>query len=107
MKKMTISQLANSNASLALRVLSINSCLYQAYVLVNDQEYVLVDNEQKCVKAASVGLLAEKLKGIPFSKASMVHSSPYDEMIGLSQDEKVSALEVPLDWPGVCAITGP
>ncbi|MBB6520085.1 DUF6482 family protein [Pseudoteredinibacter isoporae] len=106
MQKITLSQLNQCTKNLQLRVLSINSCLYQAYVLVDDFECVLLDEKQRSIKAASVGLLVEKLKGIPFSKATMVHSSAYDEMIGLTEGEKVKALEVPMDWAGLCNIHG-
>lgn len=92
-------------SSVNLRVLSLSTCLYQANVVLDHTEFVLCANDGAVLKAASLGLLAKKLISANIHSAVLVHSSPYDEMIGLSSGDKVAALEVPLDWQGLCKIT--
>ncbi|MCV6622334.1 MAG: DUF6482 family protein [Cellvibrionaceae bacterium] len=99
MKKISLSQLCAYKGEVKLKVVSLESCLYQAFVMLEDQlDMVLCDNKGDNLKAASIGLLAQKLQGLEPSSAVLIQSSPYDEMIGHEPQEKVAPLEVKLDW---------
>ena len=74
---------------------SVDLSLYIVSVIIDNEEYYIVDKQGKYLKAASLIELQQQLSSIESKETVLKHSSPYDEMIG-GPDKAENILEVPL-----------
>ena len=74
---------------------SLDLCLYQASVLVEDEEQFVTDNNGKLLRSHNV--LAFQAMFEPFVVKAFVmrHQSAYDEMVGQPLRQGSNVLEVP------------
>lgn len=65
---------------------SIDVSLYQLSIELNGQEFFITDNQGNYVRAFNFLELQKLFRGLPYNKMVIRHNSPYDEMIGLTED---------------------
>lgn len=79
-----------------LIVNSLDGCMYQAIVVINDQEFVVWENDDKCLLSPSVANMEEAFEHLNIQETVLRHESYYDEMIGLPIERQSNRMEVPL-----------
>jgi hypothetical protein len=74
---------------------SVDLSLYIVSVVIDNQEYYIVDQHGSYLKATNLIELQQQLSSIKSKETVLRHSSPYDEMIG-GPEKTENILEVPL-----------
>ncbi len=75
---------------------SLDMALYQASVIIDDQEYWLVDDNDQLIKTHSILEMQKHCRKLKVQQQVLRHQSPYDEMIGTPARQGDNTLEVPL-----------
>ncbi|MFT5211017.1 MAG: hypothetical protein ACI9CE_002748 [Flavobacterium sp.] len=94
--KMRQKDLASWPVKLQCIVRSIDMVGYQALVIVDGQELLLVGKNDKPLCFASQMHIREALKNMPLLSLTLRHESAYEEMINQPPAEISNALEVSL-----------
>lgn len=68
--------------------------LYLVSVILDDEERYLTDDKGDFLKSFNKLSLQGKFKGLMVGQMVLRHQSPYDEMIGLSEERTDNTLEV-------------
>lgn len=79
-----------------LIICSIEQALYQAIVTIDDEEYLVWADEERCFRTRNLMKMRESFKHLAIAESVLRHESAYDEMIGLEDGETKNRLEVPL-----------
>jgi hypothetical protein len=61
---------------------SFDASIYTARLFIDGLEYRLIENNQKPYQRRSAGQIKKDLKAVNIKNMMLVHSSPYDEMVG-------------------------
>jgi hypothetical protein len=96
MSKISLIQLAGWPIKLACIVRSIDMVGYQALVVIDDQELLLVGKDDKPLSLPSLMHMREVLKKMPLSSLTLRHEPAYEEMINQPQGGDGNMLEVSL-----------
>ncbi|MBO9489462.1 hypothetical protein J7384_03710 [Endozoicomonas sp. G2_1] len=86
-------------ASTKIEKLIINSleqALYQALVVIDGQEHVVWQSEQKTLITRNLTKMREYFEKMNINEIVLRHESPYDEMVGQPIKNNSNRLEVPL-----------
>ncbi|WP_217521549.1 DUF6482 family protein [Vibrio metschnikovii] len=75
---------------------ALDMALYQASVIIDDQEYWVVDNNDSLLKTHSIVEMQKRCRKLNTQQQVLRHQSPYDEMIGTPIRQGDNTLEVPL-----------
>jgi len=94
--KMTVSKLAKFFVVEKLIYHSVDLSLYIVSAIVEGDEYYLTDDKGAFLKAHTLLELQKVLRDVSAQKTVLLHTSPYDEMIGGPVKTHSNALEVPL-----------
>ncbi|MFT7689199.1 MAG: hypothetical protein ACI9FB_004567 [Candidatus Azotimanducaceae bacterium] len=94
--KMRKKELARWPVKLHCVLRSIDMVGYQALVIVDGQELLLVDKNDKPLCFASQMHMREALKKMPLLSLTLRHESAYEEMINQPPEEVSNALEASL-----------
>ena len=94
--KITIKEFAQSRSPLPVIVHSIDMVGYQATVIIDEKEYLLVGANARPLRYQSLMQMREKLSTLPTSSIVLSHQSAYDEMIKLPAKEGDNTLKVAL-----------
>ena len=68
--------------------------LYLVSVILDSEERYVTDDKGDFLKSFNKLSLQAKFKGLVIGKMVLRHQSPYDEMIGLSEEQTDNTLEV-------------
>lgn len=68
--------------------------LYLVSVILDSEERYVTDDKDDFLKSFNKLSLQAKFKGLVIGKMVLRHQSPYDEMIGLSEEQTDNTLEV-------------
>ncbi|TQV72894.1 hypothetical protein FLL45_15625 [Aliikangiella marina] len=96
MKKVLFKQLPKLNIE-KLIFSSLEQALYQAIVVIDEQEYVVWESDQKTMLSRNLMQLREQFKTLDVAETVLRHESPYDEMIGQPTKDSSNRMEVKLD----------
>jgi hypothetical protein len=75
---------------------SLEQALYQAIVVIDGEEHVVWENNNKPLMTRSMTRLQEMFETLNIPEVSLRHESPYDEMVGQPAKPESNRLEVPL-----------
>ncbi|WP_086933845.1 DUF6482 family protein [Agarilytica rhodophyticola] len=93
--KILLSDLASQDIQ-KLVINSLEQALYQAIVVINDEEHVVWESADKVLMSRNLMQLRQKFEKLEITEIFLRHESPYDEMIGLPASQESNRLEVPL-----------
>ena len=96
MLKISINRLADIDLIQDLEILSIDCALYTVRVVIQSQQYRVVDDNDKPYVKSSVELIKKDLKDCQIANIALVHQSAFDEMVGQPDRESSNAIRVPL-----------
>ena len=96
MLKISINRLADINLIQDLEVLSIDCALYTVRVVIQSQQYRVVDKNDKPYVKSSVELIKKDLQDCHIANMALVHQSAFDEMVGQPDRESSNAIRLPL-----------
>jgi len=94
--KLTLKEFSKSSALLPVIVHSIDMAGYQATVIKDGHEYLLIAKNGKPLRHQSLMHMREALKSMPVASLVLQHQSAYDEMINQPQRHQQNTLEVPI-----------
>lgn len=94
--KITINEFAKTQSPLPVIVHSIDMLGYQATVMVDGKEQLLVGSNGRPLRYQSLMQMREKLNTLPTSSVVLSHQSAYDEMINQPLKESDNTLKVAL-----------
>lgn len=75
---------------------SLEQALYQAIVVIDGQEHVVWQSEQKTLITRNLTKMREYFEKMKISDVVLRHESAYDEMVGQPAKHGNNRLEVPL-----------
>ena len=75
---------------------SLDQALYQVTLLIDGEEYLLLENAGRPFRRHSLGKVRKALQNLPVASLTLRQQSAYDEMIGQPNREGPNTLEVPL-----------
>ncbi|KXF83429.1 DUF6482 family protein [Enterovibrio coralii] len=75
---------------------SLDLCLYQASVVVGEDEYLVCDDKENLIRAHSLIDIQRLCRKIKADQQVLRHESAYDEMVGAPSKGEGNALEVPI-----------
>lgn len=78
---------------------SLDLCLYQASVAVEDIEMLVTDSRGKPLRKFNILEMQEVFRGLPIQSMVLRQQSAYDEMVGQPMREGDNTMEVPLGDP--------
>jgi len=96
MLKISINRLADIDLIQDLEILSIDCAVYTVRVVIQSQQYRVVDDNDKPYVKSSVELIKKDLKDCQIANIALVHQSAFDEMVGQPDRESSNAIRVPL-----------
>ena len=96
MLKISINRLADIALIQDLEILSIDCALYTVRVVIQSQQYRVVDKNDKPYVKSSVELIKKDLQDCQIANMALVHQSAFDEMVGQPDRESSNAIRVPL-----------
>ena len=96
MLKISINRLADIDLIQDLEILSIDCALYTVRVVIQNQQYRVVDKNDKPYVKSSVEHIKKDLQDCQISNLALVHQSAFDEMVGQPDRESSNAIRVPL-----------
>ncbi|MCG9676843.1 DUF6482 family protein [Vibrio sp. Isolate24] len=73
---------------------SLDLSLYQASVVIDEEEYYVADEQGQILKALSVVEMQKKCSKLNVTKQFLRHTSAYDEMVGTPVSNFSNALEI-------------
>ena len=79
-----------------LIIVSLEQALYQAMVVIDDEEHVVWDSDSKLVQSRTLNRIKERFETLDIPQAVLRHESPYDEMVGQPLKGHSNRMEVPL-----------
>ena len=82
-----------------LRIRSLGLGLYTVEAILDDGWAVLCDDSGEVLQFTGMEWVRRRLAHLKVRKATLIHSSPYNEMIGLEQQAQ-APIEVPVSWNG-------
>ncbi|MEH6911538.1 MAG: DUF6482 family protein [Oceanicoccus sp.] len=94
--KITVNEFAQSPSPLPVIVHSIDMVGYQATVIIDEKECLLVGPNARPLRYQSLMQMREKLNTLPTRSVVLSHQSAYDEMINLPVNKGNNTLNVPL-----------
>lgn len=94
--KLTLKEFAKSSRQLPVIVHSIDMAGYQATVIKDGHELLLVAKNGKPLRHQSLMHMRQALKSMPVASLVLQHQSAYDEMINQPQRDHHNTLEVPI-----------
>jgi hypothetical protein len=94
--KITVNEFAQSSLPLPVIVHSIDMVGYQATVIIEQKECLLVGPNGRPLRYSSLMQMREKLSTLPTSSVVLSHQSAYDEMINQPIKQGKNTLTVPL-----------
>ncbi|TXS91945.1 hypothetical protein FV139_14560 [Parahaliea maris] len=106
MATILLSQLPAMAGESDLVINSLQNCLYQAQLRVDDELHTLCRNDGKPITSHSLGQMYEQLGGYAFRGVYLRQTSPYDEMIGQPPAAGSNRLEVAVGWRELGAVSG-
>ncbi|GAA5317284.1 MAG: hypothetical protein AseanaTS_24890 [Candidatus Pelagadaptatus aseana] len=78
---------------------SLDLCLYQASVAVEDIEMLVTDSRGKPLRKFNILEMQAVFRGLPIGEMVLRQQSAYDEMVGQPVRAESNTLEVPLGDP--------
>lgn len=96
MLKISINRLADIDLIQDLEILSIDCALYTVRVVIQSQQYRVVDKNDKPYVKSSVELIKKDLQACHIADMALVHQSAFDEMVGQPDRESSNVIRVPL-----------
>ncbi len=94
--KITLGEFFLWKAELPVIVHSIDMVGYQATVIINGEENLIVGSNNKPLRTKSLMEMREALQAMPMSSLTLSHHSAYDEMINQPLRQQPNSLQVPL-----------
>ncbi|CAM2996294.1 DUF6482 family protein [Vibrio neptunius] len=94
--KMSLSKLEKFFFIDKLVIHSLDLSLYQASVVIEGQEFHVLDEQGQMLRALSVVEMQKKCAKLNVKHQYLRHTSAYDEMVGCPTKESSNTLEVPL-----------
>ena len=94
--KITVKEFAEMPAPLPVIVHSIDMVGYQATVIIDRHEWLLVGADARPLRSHSLMQMRETLSTLPTSSVILSHKSAYDEMINQPVREEPNTLRVRL-----------
>jgi hypothetical protein len=94
--RITLKEFSRWPAKLPLIVHSIDMAGYQAIVVIDGHEHLLIGNNRKPLHHQSLMHMREALVSMPIAAMTLRHQSAYDEMINQPQRQHPNTLELPL-----------
>lgn len=79
-----------------LIIVSLEQALYQAIVVIDDEEHVVWDSDTQLVQSRTLNRIKERFETLAIPQVVLRHESPYDEMVGQPQKGHSNRMEVPL-----------
>ncbi|MEL0035279.1 MAG: DUF6482 family protein [Gammaproteobacteria bacterium] len=79
-----------------LIIVSLEQALYQALVVINNEEHIVWDTESTLVQTRTLNAMKERFETLAIPEAVLRQESPYDEMVGQATKYHSNRLEVPL-----------
>ncbi|MEH6592345.1 MAG: DUF6482 family protein [Halioglobus sp.] len=92
--KMSIAEASKWPSTLAAVVHSIDMVGYQASVVIDSDEYRLVDVTGKPLRCKNLTKMREMLRALPLTSIVLRHTSAYDEMVAQPIRQANNTLEV-------------
>jgi hypothetical protein len=94
--RITLKEFSRWPEKLPLIIHSIDMAGYQATVVIDRHEHLLMGHNDKPLSHQSLMHMREALQSMPVATISLRHQSAYDEMINQPQRQHANTLEVPL-----------
>ncbi len=94
--KITLDEFFLWKAELPVIVHSIDMVGYQATVVIDGEERLIVGGDSKPLRKKSLMDMREALKAMPISSLTLSHQSAYDEMINQPQRQQPNTMQVSL-----------
>ena len=79
-----------------LIICSLDQSIYQALVLVDDEERLVWEDDQRCFHSRSLMKMQESFEHLEIHESVLRQESAYDEMIGQCDKVHSNRMEVPL-----------
>jgi hypothetical protein len=94
--RITLKEFSRWPEKLPLIIHSIDMAGYQATVVIDRHEHLLMGHNDKPLRHQSLMHMREALQSMPVATISLRHQSVYDEMINQPQRQQANTLELPL-----------
>ncbi|WP_028022164.1 DUF6482 family protein [Enterovibrio calviensis] len=92
--KKTLRELAKHQNIDTLIIHSLDLCLYQASVIIDNEEFYVADDIGNLVRAHSLTDIQRQCQNIPSKSQRMRQESAYDEMVGAPDKGDGNRLDV-------------
>lgn len=93
--KVTANHLSKYNIQ-KLIIVSLEQALYQAIVIINDEEYLVWESDNKPLQSRNLKTIREYFSLLVVPEVILRHESCYDEMVGQVDKTYSNRMEVPL-----------
>ena len=82
-----------------LVICSLEQALYQAVVVIDDEEHVVWKDNKQCLRSRNLTSLRECFGHLGINEVVLRQESAYDEMIGAPSKQASNRMDVPLGAP--------
>ena len=79
-----------------LAIISIEQALYQASVVIEDEEHLVWENDKAILRSRNLISLRQLFEKLEVDEVVLRQESAYDEMIGQPSKDSNNRMEVPL-----------
>ena len=75
---------------------SLQNALYQAMVVIDQEEHVVWEDKNKALVTRNLVKMRERFQNMTFPETVLRQESAYDEMVGLDTRSASNRMEIPL-----------